>query len=191
MTLELRAAVAPLTAVIAITLAAVVWHHLPENTDIHGPFDVRSDTGSLTRGRAITIAVNGLQIAPKVTPELGRPVQAIGIWVIVEATVAATGSSGLPRAELLVGANTYAPTDRLLPGTTLGGLLDPDIAQRGAWVFDVPSSLVDTVGSVVLRTWMGLDPRLDSRLVVNIALNDSRVSRFDAVRLGRPVSAAS
>jgi hypothetical protein len=191
MTLKRRVAVAPLTAVIAIALAALVWQHLPENTDIYAPFDVRGDSGSLTTGRTMTTTVTGLQISPKVTPELGRPVQAIGIWVIVDATVAATRSSGLPRAELMVGANTYVPSDRLLPGTTLGGLLDPDIAQRGAWVFDVPSSLVDTVGSVVLRTWMGLDPRLDSRLVVNIALNDSRVSRFDAVRLGRPISAAS
>ncbi|MET0699693.1 MAG: hypothetical protein ABWY93_08505 [Mycobacterium sp.] len=191
MTRTLRAAVAPLSAVIAITLAALTWHHLPENTEIYAPFDVRGDTGSPTRGRALTTTVTGLQITPLVKPDRGRSVQAIGVWVLVDATVTATESSGLPRAELLVGRNTYAPSDRLLPGATLGGPLDPDITEQGAWVFDVPPALLDTVGSVMLRTWLGLDPRLDSLLVVDISLTDSRVSRSDAVELPKPVSAAS
>jgi hypothetical protein len=191
MTAKLRAAVAPLTAVIAIALAALIWHHLPENTNIYAPFDVRGDTGSSVPGRALTTTVTGLQITPLVKPDHGRSVQAIGVWVLVDATVTATESSGLPRAELLVGPNTYAPSDRLLPGATLGGPLDPEIAERGAWAFDVPPALLDTVGSVVLRTWLGLDPRLDSRLVVDIPLADARVSRVDTVRLASPASAAS
>ncbi len=183
--------VAPLTAVIAIVASALVWHNLPVNTDIYAPFPVRGESGSPVQGRAIATTVTGLRIAPRVTPDPGRPVNAIGVWVIVDATVAATETSGLPRAELLIGPNSYLPTDRLLPGTTLGALLDPGIAEQGAWVFDVPSSLLDTVDSVVLRTWLGLDPRLDSQLVVNIPLHDSGVSRLDAVKLARPVGVAS
>lgn len=192
MTHKLRSAAAPLTAVIAIAVAALLWHHLPVNTDVYAPFDVRTAAGTPAVGRAMTATVTGLQITPRVTPQpYGPPVNAIGVWVVVDATAAATRSSGLPRAELLVGPNTYAPTDRLLPGTTLGGRLDPDIVERGAWVFDVPAGLLDTVGSVVLRTWLGFDPRLDSRLVVNVPLNDSRVSRLDTVNLDRPVSAGA
>lgn len=97
---KLRAAVAPLTAVIAIALAALVWHHLPENSQIYAPFDVRSDTGSPAQGRALTTTVTGLRIAPLIKPALGRQVHAIGVWVIVDATMSATLSTGLPRAEL-------------------------------------------------------------------------------------------
>jgi hypothetical protein len=190
MTQKLRSAVAPLTAVIAIVLAALIWHHLPENTEIYAPFDVRGNIGAPAHGRTLTTTVTGLQITPLVKPDRGRSVQAIGVWVLVDATVTATQSSGLPRAELLVGPNTYAPSDRLLPGATLGGQLDPAIAEQGAWVFDVPPMLLDTVGSVVLRTWLGLDPRLDSQLVIDIPLIDSRVSRSDTVELPKPVSAA-
>jgi hypothetical protein len=174
-----RPALAPLTAVVAIALSALLWHHLPVPTDIYAPFDVRADTGSKAVGRGLTTTVTGVDIAPRITKDApNRMVQAIGVWVIVDTTMAATVASALPRAELLIGPNTYSPTTRLVPAT-LGLPLNPGIVQTGAWVFDVPPSLLDTVGSIVLRTWVDIDPRLDSRLAVTVDLRDPRVTRND------------
>jgi hypothetical protein len=175
----LRPALAPLTAVVAIAASALLWHHLPVPTDIYAPFDVRAHAGSKAVGRGLTTTVTGVDITPRVTKDApNRAVQAIGVWVVVDTTMSGTVASALPRAELLIGPNTYSPTTRLVPAT-LGLPLNPGIAQSGAWVFDVPPSLLDSVGSLVLRTWVDIDPRLDSRLVVTIDLHDSRVSRTD------------
>jgi hypothetical protein len=174
-----KAAAAAAAAVVAIAAAAALWHHLPVPTDIYAPFDVRADAGSTAVGRGLTTTVTGVDIALRVTKDSpNRAVQAIGVWVIVDTTMAATVASALPRAELLIGPNTYSPTTRLVPAT-LGLPLDPGISQAGAWVFDVPPGLLDSVGSIVLRTWVDIDPRLDSRLAVTIGLHDSRVTRTD------------
>ncbi|PRC60750.1 hypothetical protein C6A85_16305, partial [Mycobacterium sp. ITM-2017-0098] len=62
---------------------------------------------------------------------------AIRIEVMVAVTVRpVTGSPAVPHADLLVGPNTYAPSDRFF-GRTLGAEVAPGIAQEGSWVFDV------------------------------------------------------
>jgi hypothetical protein len=170
---KLRPALALFTAVLAIAASALLWHHLPVPTDIYAPFDVRADAGTQAVGRGLTTTVTGVDIAPRVTTSTPkRAVSAIGVWVIVDTRMAATVASALPRAELLIGPNSYSPTTRLVPAT-LGLPLNPGIAQTGAWVFDVPPTLLATVGSIVLRTWVDIDPRLDSRLVTTIDVRDA------------------
>jgi hypothetical protein len=174
---RLRPALAPLAAVIAIAVSALLWRHPPRPTDIYAPFDVHETAGSEAAGRGLTTTVTGVDIAPQVTKgSRGRAIRAIGVWVIVEARMSATVASALPRAELLLGPNTYAPTLALAP-STLGLPLTPGLSQTGAWVFDVPPGLLDSAGSIALRTWVDLDPRLDSRLVITIPLDDAEVTR--------------
>ena len=72
------------------------------------------------------------------------------------------------------------------------GEISPGITQRGAWVFDVAPALV-APGSpepLTLRVWVG-DGRFDSRLVIAIAPDDSRVARVDAVTVEAPEESAS
>ena len=82
----------------AIAAAAALWHNLPEPTEIYKPFDVHAGVGQQATGRGITATVDGVRIGPKVhkmsPPE--RTVQSVGTWVVVDAAVTATRTSGCP-----------------------------------------------------------------------------------------------
>ena len=168
----------------AMASAAALWHNLPEPTDIYKPFDVHAAVGQQATGRGITATVDGVRIGPtvhKVSPPEST-VQSVGTWVVVDAVVASTRDFELPRTELIVGPNTYGPSDRFWPAA-LGAELKPGIAQRGSWAFEVPADLVAAVADPIsLRVWLG-DERLDSRIVVTIPLDDQHVSREGVVTL--------
>ena len=175
-----------LSVVVVVAAAAVVWHHLPTPTDLYGPFDVPGEAGAVTEGRALTTTVTAVRIAPQV-----NSVQAAGQWVVVDTTLEANRTTALPHSDLIVGPNTYTPSDRFVLDT-LRAEVAPGITQRGAWVFDVASVLVapGASGSLILRVWVA-DGLLDSRLVIRIPLDDPRVSRTDHIDLAPPGVAAA
>ncbi len=182
-----RTALRTLAVVVVVAAAAVVWQNLPTPTDIYGPFDVYADGGTPAAGRGVTATVTAVRIAPQV-----NSVKAAGQWVVVDTTLEATRSTELPRSELIVGPNTYTPSDRFF-GKTLGAEIAPGITQRGAWVFDVASDLVAPGASepLTLHVWLGLDQQLDSRLVIRMPVDDSRVSRVQTVKISAPAVSAS
>lgn len=187
----LRSMAPALAVTAAIAAAAALWHNLPEPTDIYKPFDVHAAVGQQATGHGITAIVDGVRIGPKVhtvsPPE--KTVQSVGTWVVVDAAVASTRDFGLPRTELIVGPNTYGPSDRFFL-TALGAELQAGITQRGSWAFEVPPDLVGAgADPISLRVWMN-DERLDSRIVVTIPLDDQHVSRDDVVTL-EPVTKAA
>lgn len=162
-----------LAALPVLAAAALLWQHLPDSTSVYGPFDVPGRFGVQTSGRALSVTVDAVQLAPKVQGSARwanpPPVTAAGAWVVVRARVSATVQTVLPNVELRVGPNTYRPSDRF-PGYSLGYRADPGITQQGSWVFDVPPELFDPPGAdpFQLRVWPGLDERLDDRLVINL-----------------------
>jgi hypothetical protein len=189
----LRTVAPALVITAAVASAAALWHNLPEPTDVYGPFDVHAAVGQQATGGAMTATVTGVRIGPqvyKVSPP-ARTVPSAGVWFVVDAEVAATRSFELPHTELVVGPNTYVPTDRFRPAP-LGAELEPGIAQRGSWVFEVPADLVEPGAAhpISLRVWVG-DGRLDSRLVITIPLDDDRVRRTEVVTLEPVTEAAS
>ncbi|KWX68202.1 hypothetical protein [Mycobacterium sp. NAZ190054] len=173
-----------LGVIAVVTAAAVVWHNLPTPTDLYGTFDVHGRVGEPVRGRAVTATVTSVRVAPQV-----NSAQAAGSWVVVDTTLEATGSTELPHADLLVGPNTYVPTDRFF-GKTLGAEIAPGISQRGSWVFDVASPLVaaGAADPVTLRVWVG-SGMLDSRLVIE--LDADRFARTGEVDLAPPEASAA
>lgn len=160
---RVRTALSVACVLVLVAAAALIWHNLPTPTDLYGPFDVHGDAGEPVRGRGVTATVTSVRVAPTVDS-----VPAAGRWVVVETTMEAHGSTDVPHADLLVGPNTYIPTDRFLT-RTLGRSLAPGIEQRGSWIFDVSSELIDgsDLDSLVLRVWVGSD-LLDSRLVISV-----------------------
>lgn len=158
-----RTALSAVCVVVLVAAAALVWHSLPTPTDLYGPFDVHGKAGEPVRGRAVTATVTSIHVAPSLDS-----VPAAGRWVVIETTMEAQGSTAVPHADLLVGPNTYIPTDRFLT-KALGRSLAPGIEQRGSWVFDVASTLIDgdDLDSLALRVWVGTD-LLDSRLIITI-----------------------
>ncbi len=171
--------------VITIAAAAVVWQNLPTPPDITGPFDVYGEAGKRTAGRDIAATVTDVRVAPLV-----NSVAPAGIWMVVDATLEAPISTELPRSDLIVGPNTYTPTDRFF-FKTLRDDVGPGFEQRGSWVFDVAPALVEpgASGPVTLRVWTGYDEQLDSRLIIEIPRAD--LDRVRTVTLESPVERAS
>ncbi|OBI76213.1 hypothetical protein [Mycobacterium sp. E740] len=180
-----RRALVVIATVITIAAAAVVWQNLPTPPDITGPFDVHGDAGQRTAGRDIAVTVTDVRVTPMV-----NSVAPAGIWVVVDATVEAPISTELPRSDLIVGPNTYTPTDRFFL-KTLRNDVSPGFEQRGSWVFDVAPALVAPGSSepVTLRVWTGFDEQLDSRLIIDIPRAD--IDRAQAVTLEPPGDSAS
>lgn len=180
-----RRALVVIGSVVTVAAAAIVWQNLPTPPDITGPFDVYGEAGQRTAGRDIAATVTDVRVSPLV-----NSVAPAGVWMVVEATLEAPVSTGLPRSDLIVGPNTYAPTDRFFL-ETLRDDVSPGIEQRGSWVFDVAPALVEPGSSepVRLRVWTGYDEQLDSRLIIDIPRADIRRAR--AVTLEPPVDSAS
>ena len=172
--------------VITVAAAAVVWQNLPTQTEVFGPFDVRADAGTPATGRAVQATVTGVRIAAT-----ANSVKPAGIWVVVDTELEGTRSTELPHSELVVGPNTYSPTDVFFLDTLMGEI-SPGITLRGSWVFDVAPALVAPGSSdpMTLFVWVG-DGRLDSRLAIRISLEGSRLSRVDTVTLKDPERSAS
>ncbi|HKV19096.1 MAG TPA: hypothetical protein VJR50_08675 [Mycobacterium sp.] len=181
-----RRALSAIGVVAAVAAAAVVWQNLPTQTDVLGPFDVHGEAGTPTTGRALEANVTGVRITPVV-----NGIKPAGVWVVVDTELAGTTVSEYTHSKLVVGPNTYTPSDRFTLDSFIG-TVNPGITERGSWVFDVAPDLV-TPGAaepLTLLVWAG-DGRLDSRLVIRIPTEGSRLSRVDEVALDKPRSAAS
>jgi hypothetical protein len=172
-----------LSTALTIAASAVLWHHLPANTDVFAPFDVRGGLGEQTAGRALSATAYAVTVTPQLTDRYGRKLAATGTWVVVDVALQAGSDYGLAKADLRVGPNTYRPTDRLF---VMPPELQPGIADRRGWAFDVAPQVLDSVASVVFRAWVG-DSRLDSRLVIDIPLRGPRAYRVDSFELADPV----
>ncbi len=172
--------------VVTIAAAAVVWQNLPTPTDVLGPFDVHQNAGQPATGRAVSATVTRVCVTAEVDS-----VQPAGTWVVVDAALEGTRSTELPHSELIVGPNTYRPTDRFFTDTLMGEI-SPAITKRGSWVFDVAPELVAPGASdpMTLRVWVG-DGRLDSRLAIRIPTDGSRFSRLPTVTLDSQERSAS
>lgn len=167
---RVRAALPVLVTAAAVAASAVLWHNLPEPTDVSGPFDVHGAMGEPVHGRALVVTVTGIRLSSRVEAPRRPPVAAAGEWVVVDAELQATAGFVLPVVDLQVGPNTYIRSERFRT-TQLGGEVAPGITQRGSWVFDVAPSTLDAATQLQLRVWHG-DGRLDSRVVVAIPLRD-------------------
>lgn len=188
-----RAVTKAVATIGALAAAAVLWQNLPTPTDVYAPFTVEAVLGSQVSGRDLSATVRGVRIAPELQADsvlTKAPIAAVGVWVAVDTTLLASTDPALPRAELIVGADIYRPTDRIPAGTALGGPLQPSISVRGAWVFDVAPALLGPDTVAVLSVSTG-DGRLDSRLDIRIPLDDSDVTRSTIVDLARPAQEAT
>jgi hypothetical protein len=178
-----RRAPLPITAVL-IAAAALLWHHLPVPTQVYAPFDVHGSSGSPVRGHSLAATVTRVRVAPKGKFAMGQytstHVSAIGLWLVVDATVSAIESSTLPAADLVVGGNTYQPSIRG-PAPGFGIHVDPGLPQHGYWVFDVAPELLQPpiAKPLQLRVGTGGEERLNSRLVID--LGNRPLERADIV----------
>jgi hypothetical protein len=175
-----------LAVVVTVAAAAVVWQNLPTPTDVLGPFEVRGEAGTPTAGRGVAATVTSVRIAPEV-----NSVKPAGTWLVVNVEMEGTRSSELAHSQLVVGPNTYSPSD-VFSLDTLFGEISPGMTLRGSYVFDVAPELVTPESSdqITLLVWVG-DGRLDSRLAIRIPTHGSYFGRVDDVTLKKPELSAS
>jgi hypothetical protein len=176
-----RRALTVIGVAVTVAAAAVVWQSLPGPTDMFGPFDVHAEAGRAATGRAVSATVTKTRVTPVV-----NSVKPAGVWVVVDAALEGTRSTELPHSKLLVGPNTYDPSDQFFSDTLMAEI-SPRLTLTGSWVFDVDPTLVAPGSSdpLTLLVWVG-DGRLDSRLVIEIPTHGSRFSRVDEVTLNKP-----
>ncbi len=181
-----RRALAAFGVVVTVAAAAVVWQNLPSPTDVLGPFEVRGDAGTPATGRGVSATVTSVRIATEV-----NSVKPAGTWVVVDVALEGTRSTELTHSKLVVGSNTYSPSD-VFSLDTVFGEISPGITLRGSWVFDVAPALVAPESSdpLTLVVWAG-DGRLDSQLAIRIPTQGSLFSRVDEVELKKPEMTAS
>lgn len=181
-----RRLLSAVAVVVTVAAAAVVWQNLPTPTDVLGPFDVHGEAGTPATGRALEANVTGVRVTPEV-----NGIKPAGVWVVVDTELAGTRVSEYTHSKLVVGPNTYTPSDRFSLDTFIG-TINPGITERGSWVFDVAPDLVtpERAEPLTLIVWAG-DGRLDSRLAIRIPTEGSHFSRVDEVALDKPESAAS
>ena len=181
-----RRALTVLGVVVTVAAAAVVWQNLPTPTDVLGPFDVRGDAGTPATGRGVEATVTSVRVSPEVN--FRKPA---GTWIVVEVALEGTRSTELTHTKLVVGPNTYTPSDAFSLAT-LFGEISPGMTLRGSWVFDVAPALVAPESSdpLTLLIWAG-DGRLDSQLAIRIPTQGSLFSRVDEVTLKKPETTAS
>lgn len=171
-----------LATAVVIAAAAALWQNLPTPDDVYGPFDVDAAMGEQATGYGIETQVTGVRIAPRLRTTRYRPqiVDAVGIWVAVDNDSMTTLAVDVPTVQLVIGPNTYVPTSRV---GVMNRALDPGIRVHSSWVFDVPAELVvPSSQNMSLRVWVG-DGRLTSRLLIDMPLDDGRVSREDLIAL--------
>jgi hypothetical protein len=183
---DARRALAAVGVVVTVAVAAVLWQNLPTPTDVLGPYEVRGDAGTSTTGRGVTATVTDVRVAREV-----NSVKPAGVWVVVNIAVEGTVSTELAHSQLVVGPNTYTPSDVFFTHTVFGEI-SPGITLRVSWVFDVAAALVAPESSdlLTLLLWVG-DGRLDSRLNIRIPTHGSHFDRVDEVTLRKPESSAS
>jgi hypothetical protein len=183
---DARRALTAVGVVGTVAVAAVLWQNLPTPIDVLGPFEVRGDAGAPTTGRALEATVTGVRVASKV-----NSVKPAGVWVVVDIALEGTVSTELAHSQLVVGPNTYTPSD-VFSTDTVFGEISPGITLRGSWVFDVAPALLTPESSdpVTLLLWV-CDGRLDSRLNIQIPTHGSDFGRVDEVTLQKPERAAS
>src|SRR6185503_17086679 len=106
--------------------------------------------GTPATGRGLQAEVTSVRLTPEVDS-----VKPAGIWVVVNTALEGTRSTELPHSELVVGPNTYSPTDVFMVDTLMGEI-SPGITLRGSWVFDLAPALVapDSSDPMTLLVWV-------------------------------------
>ena len=162
-----------LVAVLAI--AWFVTQTTPTDEAWQGPIVVSGEMGEILTGRNIEAVVSDVRVAEAVTASNGWAGPTSGVWVVVDASVAAVvddvGAS-LGTAELVINGVTYSASDRPDNGTIARASLSTGIPLTGPLMFEVPRELVESeaASSAAIQLAIKGDPRTDSMLVVGVDL---------------------
>lgn len=170
-----------------IAFAVFLRNHQVDDEAAHAPIDIHGAVGQQLTGRNVTATVNSVQITPLVHVDWGddKPddyrAHADAKFVVFEVTATTVRSNGMGSADLTVGDKTFGSQYAGFPPSLEE--LTPGVPTTGRITFEIPDAL--TGAAAHLRVVGGNDPRLDSRLVVDVDL--AKVDRVPSIVLHRKV----
>jgi hypothetical protein len=172
-------------ALIALVGGALALHLTkPSDEDLQGPFVTPATFGEQVEGRNLTWIAENAYLADRLTsPEWVGETE--GVWLVIEGTIGSKLDITSPDVSVLVGERRYEASDR--PGdAVLGDSLDAGLPQAGAFVFELPRSVLDSPEG----TWMtariatGFRVRLDS--AIDMVLDLTQLDHRSTAALPQP-----
>lgn len=161
-----------------LALAFGVGFSTPSDQLIEAAFPETGALGEAVVSEHLVVTVHSLALADEVDLDGWRGTTA-GVWLVVDATIAARTERMGVQADVFAGDTRYPSTGRVGIDVLDGQVADAGMPLRGAILVELPTDLVERGGDVVLRIGPGLDVRLDSVVEYRIDLgsldHDSRV----------------
>lgn len=171
-----------------LVLAFGVAYTAPDEDRMLGPFPERGAIGEQIVTQHHVVTVSDVALASEVEIGTWRGTTA-GIWLVVDATIAARVERRSVDVELFVDGVQYASTGRTSTTTLDGRVVDAGFPQTGSALIELPADILERPGarSAVLRIAPGGNVRLDSVVELRLDLMTlevgDRVER-DRVRAG-------
>jgi hypothetical protein len=170
----------------ALILATFRWT-TPSYDVLTGPFAVEAKAGDLAQARTLTLTTSKIRFARTLrfkSGSLTRERSTGGVFAIVEATLEARGTTATVSFAAWEGPSglRYAQSERVegAPGLFAGRRLQPGLAQRGIFVFEIPPDQAQGATLIVAQL---MEPRLDSQLRIGLPTGADALDPADALDL--------
>lgn len=168
-----------------LLLAFGVAFSTPGDDQVQAPFAVTGEVGDTIVSQHHVVTVHELALADRV--ELGSWTGTTsGIWLVVDATIAARLERTSTDANVFIGGVRYPGTARTSTDTLDGRVVDAGFPETGSILVELPADVLERPGarSAVLRLSPGLDVRLDS--VVELTVDLTALENVGTARRDRP-----
>lgn len=158
-----------------LVVAGVVADTAPGESGWQAPIEVGGAIGETLTGRNIEATVLEVRAADAVTTANGWAGATTGVWIVVDASVAAVvedEAAPLGYAVLQIGDRSYSASERPGLSTLARASLSTGIPVTGPLLFEVPRDALGSADGRAARLELGIsaDPRVDSVLVVPVDL---------------------
>jgi hypothetical protein len=171
-----------LLGVALVAAAYGVSATIPSSELVEAPFGVRGALGERIVSQHLIGTVHDVSFADEVELDLWEGTTN-GVWLVADATLAATLERELVDVELFVGDVRFESSSRADSSTVDGSVLDPGFPLTGPMLIELPADVADRPGarSAVLRISTGSDPRLDS--VIELVIDLTQLEGVDRAEL--------
>jgi hypothetical protein len=184
----MRAGIATLAGVGLLLAAFGLASTTPSDDVLQAPFAATGEVGDEIVSRSLVLTVHRVGLAREISVD-GAEGTTAGVWLVVEATLAATRERTTVDADVLIDGVRYTASGRFSTETLADRVADVDLPTTGAIVIELPAGVRDLSGAAaaVLRVSASTDARLDSvaELPLDLtALEVEDLTQVDGVRDG-------
>jgi hypothetical protein len=163
-----------LAALGLVAAAFLIRFTQPSDENQLSPFVATLAPGQRAEGRDLTLEVQDAYLADRLTSDTWAG-ETDGVWLVIDATIGARLGVATPYATLTADGVQWTSSDRP-DDAALGGSLDAGLPQSGSFVFELPTSLVESEAGrhAVVRFATAFTVRLDSVFDVPLDLGSLR-----------------